>query len=162
MWRKSNADSLWPFFVTATLKAVFSSVQLLSRVWLFTTPWTAAVQASQTSSSPELYPSSCPLHQWCHPAISSSDALFFLLPLIFPSIRDFSNELSVHIRWLKYWSFSFTISPSSEYSGLISLKIDWFDLLAVHGTFRSLPQHHNWKASILWHSAFFKVQLSQP
>ena len=84
-----------------------------------------------------------------------------LLPSIFPSIRDFSNELSVRIRWPKYWCFSFSISPSNEYSGLISLKIDWFDLLAVQGTFRSLPQHHSLKASILWHSAFFMVQLSQ-
>jgi len=82
------------------------------------------------------------------------------MPLVFPSIRDFSNESSVHIRWPKYWSFSFTISPSSEYSGLISLKIDWFDLLAVQRTVRNL-QHHSSKASILWHSAFFMVQLSQ-
>ena len=77
----------------------------------------------------------------------------FLLPSIFPSIRDFSNEPSVHIRWPKYWSFSFTISPSSEYSGLISLKIDWLDILAVQGTFRNLLQHHSSKASIFWHSA---------
>ena len=84
-----------------------------------------------------------------------------LLPSIFPSIRDFSNESSVHIRWPKYWSFSFSASPSSEYSGLISLKIDWFHLLAVQETFRSLLQHHSSKASILWCSAFFIVQLSQ-
>ena len=83
----------------------------------------------------------------------------FLLPSIFPSIRDFSSESSFHIRWPKYWSFS--ISPSSEYSGLICLKIDWFDLLAIQGTFRSLLQHHSSEASILWHSAFFMVQLSQ-
>ena len=82
-----------------------------------------------------------------------------LLPSILPGIRDFSNESSVHIRGPKYWSFSF--SPSSEYLGLISLKIDWFDLLAVQETFRSLLQHHSWKASILWHSAFFMVRLSQ-
>ena len=86
----------------------------------------------------------------------------FHLPSIFPSIRDFSNELSLHIRWPKYWSFSFSNSSSSEYSGLISLKIDWFDLLAVQGTLRSLLQNHSLKASILWHSAFFMVQLSQP
>ena len=85
-----------------------------------------------------------------------------LQPSIFASIRDSSNELSVRIRWPKYWSFSFRISPCSEYSGLISLKIDWFDPLAVQGTFRSLLQHHSLKASILWHSAFFTVQLSQP
>ena len=83
------------------------------------------------------------------------------LPSIFPNIREFSNESSVHIRWLNYWSFSFSISPSSEYSGLISLKINWFDLLAVQGSFRSLLQHHSLKASILWHFAFFTVQLSQ-
>ena len=83
-----------------------------------------------------------------------------LLPPVFPSIRDFSNESAVRIRWPKYWSFSFSISPSNKYSGFISLKIDWFVLLAVKGTFRSLFQHHNSKASILWHSAFFMVQLS--
>ena len=85
-----------------------------------------------------------------------------LLPSIFPSIRDFSNESSVRIRWPKYWNFSFSISPSSEYSGLISRKIDWFDFLAVQGTFRSLLQHYSSKASILGHSAFFTVQLLQP
>ena len=82
-----------------------------------------------------------------------------LLSSIFPRIRDFSSESSVHIRWPKSWSFSFSISPSSEYSGLISLKIDWLDLLAVQGTFSSLLQHHSSKASILWFSAFFTVQL---
>ena len=87
--------------------------------------------------------------------------LLFLMPLIFPSIRDFPNESAVCTRWPKYWSFSFSISSSSEYSGLISLKIDWFDLLAVQGTFRSLLQHHSLKASVLWCSAFYMVQLSQ-
>ena len=84
-----------------------------------------------------------------------------LLPSIFPSIRVFSSESVLHIRWPKYWSFSFSISPFSEYSGLISFKIDWFDFLAVQGTLKSL-QHHSSKASILWHSAFFMVQLSHP
>ena len=83
-----------------------------------------------------------------------------LPPLIFPTIRAFSNELALHIRWPKYWSFSFSISFSSEYSGLISFRINWFHLLAVQGTLKSLLQHHNLKASILWHSAFFMVQLS--
>ena len=83
-----------------------------------------------------------------------------LLPLIFPSIRVFSNESVLHIRWPKYWRFSFKISPSNEYSGLISFRTDWFDLLAVQGTLKSLLQHHSSKASILWHSAFFIVQLS--
>src|SRR5574340_403284 len=85
-----------------------------------------------------------------------------LLPSTFPSIRVFSNESAIHIRWLKYWSFSFNISPSNEYSGLISLKTDWLGLLAVQGTLKSLLQHHSSKASILWHSAFFTVQLSHP
>ena len=92
-----------------------------------------------------------PSHLW-HPLL--------LLSSIFPSIRDFSNQLAVHIRQPKYWSFS--MSPSNKYSGLISLKVDWFDLFAVQGTLRSLHQHHNLKASILWHSAFFMAQLSQP
>ena len=90
----------------------------------------------------------------CHP--------LFLLPSIFPNIKVSSNESDLHIRWPKYWSFSFSISPSNEYSGLISFRIDWFDLLAVQGTLKSLLQHHNSKASILWHLAFFKVQFSHP
>ena len=85
-----------------------------------------------------------------------------LLPSIFPSIRVFSNESALHIRWPKYWSFSFNISPSNEYSGLISFGIDWFDLLAVQGTLKSLLQHHNLNASVFQHSAFFMVQLSHP
>ena len=85
-----------------------------------------------------------------------------LLPSIFPSVRVFSNESVLHIRWPKYWDFSFNISPSNEYSGLISFRIDWFDLCAVQGTLKSLLQHHSSKAPILWHSAFFMVQLSHP
>ena len=85
-----------------------------------------------------------------------------LLPSIFPSIRVFSNELARHSRWPKYWSFSFSISPSNEQPGLISFRMDWLDLLAVQGTLKSLLQHHSSKASILWHSAFFTVQLSHP
>ena len=88
--------------------------------------------------------------------------LLLLLPSIFPSIRVFSNESVLHIRWPKYWSFSFSISPSNEYSRLISFRIDWLDLLAVQGTLKSLLQHHSSKASILWPSAFFIVQLSHP
>ena len=88
----------------------------------------------------------------CHPLL--------LLPSFFPSIKVFSNELALYIRWLKYWSFSFSLS--NEYSGLISFRIDWFDLLAVQGTLKSLLQHHSSKASIIWHSAFFTVQLSHP
>ena len=100
---------------------------------------------------------SCLLSWWCHPTISSS-VVCFLLPSVFPSIRVFSSESVFHIRWPKYWSFS--ISPSSDYSGFVSVRIDWFDLLAFQGTLKSLLQHHNLKASILQHSAFFMVQLS--
>ena len=89
---------------------------------------------------------------WCH---------LLLLPSIFPTIKDFSNELVVRIRWTKFWILSFSINPSNEYSGLICFKIDWFDLLAVQGTFSSLLQHHSLKVSVLWYSAFFMVQVSQ-
>ena len=110
--------------------------------------WTAVCQASQS-----FVISWSLLKLMSIESVMPSNHLVFcrplLLPSVFPSIRDFSSELSVHIRWSKYWSFSLSISPSSEYSGLISLKIDWFDLLAVQRTFRSLLQHHNWKASIL-------------
>ena len=97
-------------------------------------------------------PSSHPI--LCHPLL--------LLPPIPPSLRVFSNELTLHMRWPKYWSFSFSISPSNEHPGLISFRMDWLDLLAVQGTLKSLLQHHSSKASILWHSAFFTVQLSHP
>ena len=110
------------------------------------------------SPSPKVCPSSCPLHPWCHPAISSSDALFSFCP----SSMDFSNELDVRIRWPKYWSFNFSMSPSNQYSGLISLKIDWFDLLAVQGTLRSLLQNRSSKVSILQCWAFLMVQRSHP
>ena len=139
-----------------------SSVQSLSLVWLFATPWTAASQASLSISNPlsllklisieSVMPSNYPL--LCHPLL--------LLPSIFPSIRVFSNESVLHIRRTKYWSFSFSISPSNEYSGLISFRTDWLDLLAVQGTLKSLLQHHSSKAPILWRSAFFIVQLSHP
>ena len=98
----------------------------------------------------------CPLSQWCHPTISSS----VVLPSVFPSIRVFSSESVLRIRWPKYWSFSFSISPSNEFSGLISFRIYWFDDLAVQGTLKSLLQHYSSKASILWCSAFFLVQLT--
>ena len=111
---------------------------------------------------PGVYPNPCPLSQWCYPTISSSVIPLLLLPSIFPSIRVFSNELALHIRWPKYWNFSFSISASKEYSGLISFRIDWFDPLAVQGTLKSLLQHHSSKASSLWHSAFFMVHLSHP
>ena len=142
-------------------KVQFNSVQSLSHVRLFATPWTAACQASLSITnsqswlklmSAELCPSNhlilcCPL---------------LLLPSIFPRIRVFANESVIHIRWPKYWSFSFNISPSNEHSGLISFRMDWFDLLGVQGTPKSLLQHHSSKASILRCSAFIIVQLSHP
>ena len=108
------------------------------------------------SPTPEVYPKSCPLSRWCHLTISSS-IVSLLLPSLFPSIRIFSNESVLYIRWPKCWSFSFNIGPSSEYSRLISFKMDWLGLLAVHGTHKSLLQYYSSRASILWHSAFFIV-----
>ena len=108
-----------------------------------------------------VYSNSCPSSRWCHPAVSSCCPLL-LLPPIPPSSRVFSKESTVRMRWPKYWSFSFSISPSSEYPGLISFRMDWLDLLAVQVTLKNLLQHHSSKASILWRSAFFTVQLSHP
>ena len=141
---------------------MFSSVQSLIRVQLFSTPWTAAHQASLsiTNSQSLLKLMSTRLDISSNHLILCSPLL--LLPSIFPRIRVFSKESVLPIRWPKYWSFSFSSSPSNEYSELISFRIDWFDLLAVQGTLESLLQHHSSKASILRHSAFFMVQLSHP
>ena len=103
---------------------------------------------------------SCHLSRWCHPAIASSVTPFSSCPQSHPSIRVFTNELALCIRWPKYWSFSCSIGPSNEYSGLISFRMDWLDLRTVQGTLKSLLQHHSSKASIFWCSAFFTVQLS--
>ena len=140
----------------------FSSVQSLSRVRLFATPWIAACQASLSITN-----SRSSLKLMSIEAVMPSSHLILcrpllLLPQIPPSIRIFSNESTLCMRWPKYWSFSFSISPSSEYLGLISFRIDWLDLLAIQGTFKRLLQHHNSKASIVQHSAFFTVQLSYP
>ena len=113
------------------------------------------------SPPPRVHQNSSPLSQWCHPTISSCRCLL-LLASIFPSIRVFSNESALHIRWPKYWSFSFNISPYNEHPGLIFRMDYWLVLLAVQGTLKSLLQHHSSKASILQHSAFFIVQLSHP
>ena len=113
------------------------------------------------SPTPRVHSDSHPSSQWCHPAISSSVIPFSSCPQP-PSIKVFSNESTLHMRWPKYWSFSFSIIPSKEVPGLISFKMDWLDLLAVQGTLKSLLQHHSSKASILHHSAFFTVQLSHP
>ena len=138
------------------------SVQSLSRVWLFATLWTAAHQASLSITSSRSPPKPMSIESMmpsnhlilCRPRL--------LLPSIFPSIRVFSNESGLRIRWPKCWSCSFNISPSNEHPGLISFRMDWLDLLAVQGTLKSLLQHHSSKASILWCWAFFTVQLSHP
>ena len=139
----------------------FNLFQLLSCVRLFVTPWTAARLASlsitnsqsllKLMSMESVRPSNHLI--LCHP---------LLLPSLFPSIKVFSTESILYIRWPKYWSFSFSISPYNEYLGLISSRMDWFDLLAVQGTLKSLLQHHSSKASVLQHSTFFMVQLSHP
>ena len=113
------------------------------------------------SPTAKAYSNSCLLSRWCHPTISSCRPLL-LLPSVFPSIRVFSNESALRIRWPKYWSFSFNISPSNEHPGRIFFRMDWLDLLAVQGILKSLLQHHSSKASILRRSAFFIVQLSHP
>ena len=145
-----------------SLPPQFSSVQSLSCVQLFATPWTAACQAFLSiANSQSLF------KLMSMDSVMPSSHLIFSCPIllppsIFPSIRVFSNESVLHIRWPKYWSFSFSISPSNEYSGLISFRMDWLDLLAVQGTLKGLLQHHSSKASILQYSAFFIVQLSHP
>ena len=149
-------------FISVAVNIISQSVQLLSCVRLFVIPWTAANQASLsiTNSQSLLKLMSIALVMLSNHLILCCPLL--LPPSIFPSIRVFSNESVLCIRWPKYWSFSFSISPSNEYSGLISFSMDWLDLLAVQGTLKSLLQHHSSKASILQHSAFFIVQLSHP
>ena len=160
----------WPTLMSSGLirKAVIKlldylvsqSVQSLSCVWLFVTPWTTARQASLSITN-----------SWSLPKLVSIESVMpsnrlilccplLFLPSIFPSIRVFSNESALAIRWPKYWNFNFSIGPSNEYSGLISFRMDWLALLAVQGTLKSLLQHHTSKASILRCSAFFMIQLS--
>ena len=140
----------------------FSSFQSLSCVQLFVTPWTSACQASLSITNSGSLPKLMSIES----VVPSNHLIFccplLLLPSIFSSIRFFSNESALNIRWSKYWSFSFNISPSNEHPGLISFRMDWLDLLAVQGTLRSLLQHHSSKASILQRSDFFIVQLSHP
>ena len=150
------------FMRNLTCKTAIRSVQLLNRVQLFETLWTAAHQASTSITNSQSLLKHMPMELvvpynhliLCYPLL--------LLPSIFPSIRVFSNESVLLIRWPKYWSFSFSIRPSNEYSRLMPFGIDWLDRLAVQGAFKSLLQHHNAKASIFQHSAFFMVQLSCP
>ena len=150
-----SAVSVWtylPLAMPCCHSVQFSSVQLLSHVRLFVTPWTTAHQASLSITNSQSLPKPMSIESvmppnhliLCHP---------LLLPSIFPSIRAFSNESALRIRWPKYWSFSFSISPSNEHPGLISFRMDWLDLLAVQGTLKRLLQHHSSKASILWCSA---------
>ena len=166
-----HQNHIYPFSLEQFLRAIwnaiswapsvqFSSVQSLSRVWLFATPWITARQASPSITNSQrllrlmsiesVMPSNHLI--FCHPLL--------LLPPIPPSIRVFSHKSTLRMRWPKYWSFSFSISPSNEHPGLIFFRMDWLDLLAVQGTLKSLLQHHSSKASILWCSAFFTVQLS--
>ena len=149
---KIVSDTRWPFH----------SVQSFSRVQFFATPWTAAHQASLSITNSQSLLKLMPIE-----SVMPSNHLILYRPLllllsIFPKIRAFSNESVLRIRWPKYWSFSFSISPSNEYSGLISFRMDMLDLLAVKGTLKSLLQHHSSKASILQCSAFLIVQLSHP
>ena len=140
----------------------FSSVQSFSRAQFFATPWTTARLASLSITNSWSPPKPMSIES----VMLSSHRIFcrplLLLPSIFPSIRVFSNESALRIRWPKYWSCSFNISPSNEHPGLISFRMDWFELLAVQGTLKNLLQHQSSKASILWCSAFFIVQLSHP
>ena len=140
-----HCRTFFPIWATREAQLGISSVQSLSRVWLVAIPWTTAHQVSLSITNHLI-------HCRC----------LLLLPSIFPSIRVFSNELALSMRWPKYWNFSFSISPSNEYPGLISFRMDWLDLLTVQGTLKSLLHHHNSKASILLCSAFFIVQLSHP
>ena len=151
-----NTKFLFQFF---KVSVQFSSV---TQLWLFATPWIAARQASLSITN-----SRCsPKLMWIELVMPSSHLILcrplLLLPPTPPSIRVFSNESTLRMRWPKYWSFSFSISPSTEHPGLISFRLDWLDLLAVQGTLKSLLQHHSSKASILLCSAFFTVQLSHP
>ena len=162
----SHLWSLSPWTISVSILSAICGIQASQELSVqfpfFTLPWTAACQASLSITSSQsllklrsiksVMPSNHLI--LCHPLL--------LLPSIFPSFRVFSNKSVLRIRWPKYWSFSFSISPSNGYSGLISFSIDWFDLLAVQGTLNSLFQHHSSKASIFLHSAFFIVQLSHP
>ena len=159
MWIYISVSKIHWNLRTVTLQ--FSSVQSLSHVRLFATPWIAAHQASLSITNSRSPPKPMSIESvmpsshliLCHP---------FLLPPIPPSIRVFSSESTLHMRWPNYWSFSLSISLSNEHPGLISFRMDWLDLLSIQGTLKSLLQHHSSKASILWRSAFFTVQLSHP
>ena len=143
-------------FILVCAYIYFSSVQSLSCVWLFATSWTAACQASLSITNSQSLFKLMSIES----VMPSNHPILLLLPSIFPSIRVFSNESALRVRWPKHWSFSFNISPSDEHQGLISFRMNWLDLLAVQGALKSLLQDCSSKASILWCSAFFIVQLS--
>ena len=162
LWYLENGGHEWIGLGRILLEALFPLVQSLSRVRLFATPWIAERQASLSITNSRSPPKLISIE-----SVMPSNHLILCCPLlllasIFPSIRVFSNESALCIRWPKYWSFSFSISPSNEHPGLISFRMDWLDPLAVQGTLKSLLQHYSSKASILWCSAFFIVQLSHP
>ena len=147
-------------FVFLIVSFLFSSVQLLSRVQLFVTPWIAARQASLSITNSRTLLKFMSIESMMPSSHLTLCRPLLLLSPISPSIRVFSNESTLHMRWPKYWSFSFNISPSNEHPGLISFRMDWLDLLAAQGTLKSLLHYHSSKASIFWHSAFFTVQLT--
>ena len=163
-WRSFLYSSVysWHLFLIFSASVQFSSVQSLNCIWLFATPWIAAPQASLSITNSRSLLKLMPIESvmpsshsiLCHPLL--------LLPPIPPTIRVLSNESTFHMGWQKYWSFSFSISPSNEHPGLISFKMDWLDLFAVQGTLKSHLQHHSSKASIFWCLAFFTVQLPHP
>ena len=157
LWEWYNGILHWLSYLFLGPAVQFNSVQSLSHVWLFVTRWITAHQASLSITNSR---SSSKL--MCIELVTPSSHLIlccplFLLPPIPPSIRVFSNESTLWMRWPTYWSFSLSISPSNEHSGLICFRMDWLDLLGVQGTLKSLLQHHSSKASFLWHSAFFIV-----
>ena len=159
---KANMGHITSKAFQVGLLSKFSSLQSLSCVQLFAIPWTAAGKASLSITNYQSLLKLMPIE-----SVMPSNNLILCPPLLlppsmFPSIRVFSNESVLPIRWPEYWSFSFNISPFNEYSGLISFRMDWLDLLAVQGTLKSLLQHHSSKTSILWCSAFFIAQLSHP
>ena len=149
-------------YIFLLYKVSVSSVQSLSHVRRFVTPWIAARQASLSITNSQSSPKLLSIES----VMPSSHLILcrhlFLLPSISPSIRVFPNESPLHMRWPKYWNFSFSIIPSKEHPGLIAFRMDWLDLLAVQGTLKNLLQHQSSKASILQHSAFFTVRLSHP
>ena len=163
-YRKAAHTTLasWQKQYSSIFSVQFISVQSLSCIWIFVTPWTTARQASLSINNSRSLPKLMSIESMMPSNHLILCGPLLLLPSVFPNIRVFSNEPVLYIRWPKYWSFSFNVSPSNEYPGLISFRMDWLDLLAVLGTLKSLIQHHSSKASIFQCSAFLTVQLSHP